>query len=183
MNVPHDGQQLLLYSLVLGLDAQLIYEWGVGQSTKTFLEALKHTGGHLVSCDWNTEHSWGLEIEKYAQNWTWHKCSVEEFRKRIDDSLVDICYIDGTHSYNAVSWEVRAFWPFLKDNGLMILHDTISSRGGPDRVAAHVAMFGIEMIDLQFDSGMAIIHKKSTDRRDVPLPVINPSGKKPARLA
>tara|TARA_Y100000310_G_scaffold161855_2_gene161787 strand:- start:289 stop:837 length:549 start_codon:yes stop_codon:yes gene_type:complete len=181
VNIPHDGQQLLLYSLVLGLNAQLIYEWGIGQSTKTFLEALKHTEGYLVSCDWNTEHSWGLEIEGLP-NWTWHKCSVEEFRKQIDDSLADIIYVDGFHSYTAVSWEVRAFWPFLKDDGLMILHDTVSFRGGPDRVARNVALFGIEMIDLQFDTGMAIIHKRASDKRDIPLPVINPSGKKPARL-
>jgi len=45
--------QALLYAIVRGTNAKLVYEIGVRQgfSTRAILEALSKTGGRLVSCD------------------------------------------------------------------------------------------------------------------------------------
>jgi len=40
---------MLLYSIVLGMEAKSVFEFGSGYSSKTILKALSKTGGHLYS--------------------------------------------------------------------------------------------------------------------------------------
>jgi len=162
-----DARVCLLYSLALGLQAQLIYEWGVGVSTMVFLRAVQRTGGEVVSCDWNEEHSWGLLIEAMAQAglpWTWHRMEVHKFLAQMT-RVADLVHIDGTHSYSSVASEVELAWPLLRDDGLLVLHDTRTFAGGPDVVARQIAALGIEMCELPYSCGLAVIHKQHSDPR------------------
>ena len=45
---------MFLYSLILGMESENVFEFGSGFSTKCILEALKTTGGKLVSCEKRT---------------------------------------------------------------------------------------------------------------------------------
>jgi len=159
-----DVYQLVLYSLAVGLQAQLIYEWGVGVSTLAFLRAVQRTGGKVVSCDTNLVRTDYVDVNALdmLDQWEFHHMGSEEMRELVT-AQADLIYIDGTHSFSCVLWEVENYWPLLREDGLMVLHDTRAFKGGPDQVARKVAGLGIEVVELPFCCGMAVIHKRVGD--------------------
>ncbi len=49
--------------------------------------------------------------------------TTKDFAKRYSMRKYDYIYIDGDHSYQGVSLDVKLFWPKLKKHGLMVFHD------------------------------------------------------------
>ena len=168
-----DAYQLTLYTLALGLNAQLIYEWGVGVSTLAFLRAVQRTGGKVVSCDINEQRADLIyqNAPEMLRQWEFHHLSSEEMHPLLTREA-DLIFIDGCHSYSCVLWEVQAYWPLLRCDGLMVLHDTRSFQGGPDRVAMQIARKGIEVVELPYSCGLAIIHKRPNDSGQLELELL-----------
>ena len=56
---------LTLYSIIIGMEAKEVFEFGAGYSSYTILKALKETGGKLTSCDVRKS----TEIGVYDPEW------------------------------------------------------------------------------------------------------------------
>lgn len=75
----------------------------------------------------------GLDIEPYRQTSLemakakWHK--------------LDLIHIDAEHTYDAVLSDIKAWWPHLRDGGVMSFHD-FNAAGFPDVTAAIRDCFG-----------------------------------------
>lgn len=110
----------LLTGLVIAQDAKLILEIGTGllNSSKAFLYGLERTGGMLISCDplkrWDDFHHPQLDFRQeksrdIARGWK---------------EPVDILFIDGDHEYPSVKDDFDSFYPFVRDGGLVVFHDS-----------------------------------------------------------
>src|SRR5690606_6445193 len=49
--------------------------------------------------------------------------TTAHFAKKHKNKTYDYIYIDGDHSYQGVTFDFKAFWPKLKKNGFLLLHD------------------------------------------------------------
>ena len=63
-------------------------------------------------------------------------------------SSIDMFVHDSSHSYRHMLWEFRAFWPRLRDGGLLMSHDVQMNSAFPEFIASTYA------------------HDKKTGRRD-----------------
>jgi len=43
--------------------------------------------------------------------------------QKVEDNSVDIVYVDACHSYECVKNDIQAWWPKLKNGGIMAFHD------------------------------------------------------------
>ena len=139
-----------------------IFEIGVcrGVSTKSFLKGLyERVGcgtGHLYSVD-ITDRSGVVRSHRHRENWTFiHGNSLE-----IDwDKPIDILMIDGSHKYEAVKADYEKYEPFVKNGGLIVMHD-VTTRGRGFGVAKFWNEIEIPTkIILQYNSmGLGIIQK------------------------
>ena len=154
-----------LYVLACGVRAKLIYEVGVGpaaQSTHALLSALLHTGGKLISCDVVPEWEKSVTDPERLARWEFRCLSSEQFAATLHEQA-DLIYLDGWHGLDTIHWEVQAFWPLLREDGLMVLHDTLSYPNGPGQVLQMVLARGIEAISLPYTHGIGVIHKRQGD--------------------
>jgi len=151
--------QALLYAVVRGVEAQLVYEIGVrdGYSTRAILEALNKTGGRLTSCD-IADCQAVIQDADLQRRWTFFQTSSERFASLLSKPA-DVIYIDGSHEHADVRADVIGMWPLLKVGGVMILHDTLSFPDGPGRVLTWLQHRGIEAVNLPFHNGFGIAHK------------------------
>ena len=151
--------QALLYALVRGTEAQLVYEIGVrnGYSTRAILEALDKTGGRLISCD-VADCELAIQDHDLRARWSFYQTDSKRFASALAVPA-DVIYIDGSHEYADVRADVIGMWPLLKVGGVMILHDTLAYPDGPGRVLAWLQHRGIEAISLPMINGMGLIHK------------------------
>lgn len=156
-----DAFQLLLYSLALGLKAQLIYEIGVGQSTLAFLRAAQRTGGRVVSCDINLamRDFISARASEACDLWTFHNVNSELMRAVIHEPA-ELVFIDGCHSQSCVELEASHYWDLVKEDGLMILHDTRSWPDGPGTVWRNRLLNGYEACEFPMCHGFGILHKQ-----------------------
>lgn len=159
-----DAFQLTLYTLALGLQAQRVYEIGVGQSTLALLRAVQRTGGKVVSCDANAamrDFVVQNALDALA-HWEFH-CKTSEALYDELEALADLIFIDGCHSFSCVKWEFENYWYALKHGGLMVLHDTLDWPEGPGKVMELATQRGLEVVELPFSCGIAVIHKRAID--------------------
>jgi predicted O-methyltransferase YrrM len=149
----------LLYGLALGIDAQLVYEIGVGagMSTHALLLAMQLTGGKLVSCD-VMDRERVVEDDGLHAHWRFlHMTSAQMAVAERDRA--DMVYLDGCHEYHAVRTDWRLFWPLLRQNGLMVLHDWKSVPSGPGQVYLDMSREGIHVVGVPTMHGIAIARK------------------------
>lgn len=159
-----DTYQLVLYTLALGVQAQIVYEWGVGYSTLALLRAVQRTGGKVISCDINEEKTPLVRdnAPDALGQWEFHHMNSEELWA-IATEQADLIYIDGCHVYGCVLWEVEHFWSLLKVDGLIVLHDTRDWPDGPGEVFRLLQRGGLEVLELPFSCGIGVIHKRPGD--------------------
>ena len=153
----------LLYTLTLGLEAQLVYEVGVrrGRSTEAILKALVKTGGRLVSCDIE-DCAFVIQDLELRVRWTFYHMDSAKFAT-LWQKPGDMIYIDGSHEYPDVWGDVTGLWPRLKVGGLMVLHDT--DLPGPGRVLTKLSHLGLEVVELPFARRFGIVHKRREEMR------------------
>ena len=163
-----DTYQLVLYTLALGVQAQVVYEWGVGYSTLALLRAVQRTGGKVISCDITEEKAQLVKdnAPDALDQWEFHHLSSEELYA-IATEQAEFIYIDGCHVYGCVLWEVERFWSLLKVGGMMVLHDTRDWPDGPGRIFQQLQKGGLEVLELPFSCGMGVIHRRPGDPRDL----------------
>jgi len=100
-----------------------IFEIGVrrGVSTGAVLEGiiLRRNRGKLISCDTGYYYK-SVKREELRKNWTF----INKASQNIDwTDEIDILIIDGEHTYKAVKRDYEKYEPFVKNGGMIIMHD------------------------------------------------------------
>jgi len=117
-----------LYLLTIELKLTNVLELGTrsGASTIAFLQALKEINGNLTSIDMDP----CLEAKKIVNdshlNQNWKFIQGDDLKVKWDEPI-DHLFIDTSHTYDHTLAELKKYEPYVKEGGIITLHDTISS--------------------------------------------------------
>jgi predicted O-methyltransferase YrrM len=144
-----------LYGLTRWLRPEVLVESGgfIGISSAFILKALadeKLATSKLYSIELSEDCEQGALIpEDLLGGFVPMRGRIEDLLKsdRLPES-VDMFLHDSSHSYRHMLWEFRAFWPRLRDGGLLVSHDVQMNAAFPEFVTQTYA------------------HEKKTGRRD-----------------
>ena len=155
---------LTLYSIVLGLEAQSVYEFGAGRSSQVILTALQHTGGRLISCDQRELSGTGLNtalITEAGGQWQYVQGdSLDHVPILPKDLAFDLVLHDGSHARDIVTKDLRNILPHMKQDGLILVHDTAHHDKGDNLSPAVIdAMGGVQhsRVTLPYGYGLTIV--------------------------
>lgn len=115
-----------LYSCVVGMESKNVFEFGSGFSTHVILHALEKTEGILTSCD-VTNYTDNPNITEYTKNssqWNFYHGNSNEIFEDIEMEQYDIVLHDGSHIGEEVLVDLNNIYPYLKNDGIIITHDT-----------------------------------------------------------
>jgi len=120
---------MILYETAKKLNAQTIIELGVGggHSSLAFLAACAKTGGHLWSADIQPCFRARKTILDFhlSKFWTFiQQDSLKLARTLMIPAKADIIFIDTNHQYEQTRKEILFYEPFLRNDGVMLLHDS-----------------------------------------------------------
>jgi hypothetical protein len=69
-------------------------------------------------------------VKANVLRWTFYQNYSFNVVNQFDDASVDFIFIDGDHTYQAVEQDYSLYFPKIKSNGLIFLHDSRMFRGG-----------------------------------------------------
>lgn len=67
-------------------------------------------------------------VEPFEGRYKVHRMTSEQAAPLFDDESLDFVFIDGDHSYEACSLDIRLWWPKLKPGGLLSGHDYVDEK-------------------------------------------------------
>ncbi len=139
-----------------------VVETGVrwGTSTLSFLYGIRDRSvknPHLQLYSIDIKNCSGVCPEELKYLWTFilGDSKTVEWNKEID-----ILLIDGDHSYEGVSADYKKFEPFVKDGGLILLHDVLWSQKSITKFFWDEIKFPKAILPLS-KSGLGVVYKKS----------------------
>lgn len=153
---------LTLYSLVLGMEAKNVLELGAGFSTQTILEALKQTGGKLITCDVrdlsDTGNPESLRTD-FKDVWTYLQGDTRQTLASLSNKVFDVVLHDGSHEWRVVYKDLRKILPLIKHNGILLVHDTEHIPTYRLMLATRLALLGYrhEIVTLPYGYGLTIV--------------------------
>jgi predicted O-methyltransferase YrrM len=131
-----------LYGLTRWQRPAVVVESGgfVGMSSAFILKALVDEGlttAKLYSIEWSEDCDRGALIPyELRTQFVPLRGKVEDFVRGDQlPSLIDMFLHDSSHRYRHMLWEFRAFWPRLRDGGLLVSHDVNLNAAFPEFVA------------------------------------------------
>jgi predicted O-methyltransferase YrrM len=156
----------MLYSLVFGMEAKRVFEFGVGFSTETIKEALKLTDGHLTSVDYRPQESHNDDAA-----WTFYEGKSGQVVPTIIHSPYDLVLHDGSHERYEVTEDLNNILPHIKKGGLLLVHDTNHSRKGLSLKEemlggiedSNLKNYEYEYLNLPYSFGLTIIRMLTSD--------------------
>jgi predicted O-methyltransferase YrrM len=164
-----------LYSLVLGLGAQRVFEFGAGGSTEVLLAALNQTGGRLYSC--SPDPAPEIQGPDPAQ-WVYYGTTSDQALRHLPEAeTFDLVLHDGSHSARVVEADLLAILPKVKIGGLVLIHDTLHSYVGREMRTAVTSVMdayrldelddflgavGLHVVTLPFGFGLTILQMRAT---------------------
>lgn len=164
-----------LYSLAYGIQAKLVFEFGAGTSSRVLLEALRLTGGRLISCDlddprprWRDSPTAAQDAK--ASHWSFWKLSSAEALVQLSDEAFDLVLHDGSHEEAEVAADVAAILPRMKQFGLLLVHDVEQHQLGPQvrrGLMRGIAQGAVKtsLCSLPYSDGLAIVRVESESAR------------------
>ena len=157
---------MLLYSLILGMEAKNVFEFGSGFSTKCIIEALKLTKGKLTSCEQRTLEQQSRFfspqfLQKNTERWEFiHGNSLIEVPK-FNHLPYDVVLHDGSHTPSEVTQDINNILPYMKKGPILITHDTEHpSLGVPMKKGIHnsdLKNYTHELATLPYGYGLTFI--------------------------
>jgi len=131
-----------LYALTRWQRPAAVVESGgfIGMSSAFILKAFVDEGlttAKLHSIEWNEECEQGVLIpDELRPQFVPLRGKIEDFVECDQlPSSIDMFLHDSSHSYRHMLWEFRAFWPWLRDGGLLVSHDVHMNAAFPEFVA------------------------------------------------
>lgn len=153
---------LTLYALALGLEAKRVFEFGAGFSTKTLLAALEKTGGRLTTCDVRAlaQTGNGPEMaEQYKGCWTYLQGDSREKVREVSKEVFDLVLHDGSHEWRVVWRDLVTIIPRIKQNGILLVHDTEHVPTYRLKLAVFLALLFVphEKVTLPYGYGLTMV--------------------------
>ena len=68
----------------------------------------------------------GCDEYKYIQGSSYEQGTIRKVKKELDKNKIDVLFIDGDHSYEAVKKDFNAYLPLVKKGGIIGFHDIIN---------------------------------------------------------
>lgn len=154
----------LLYSVVIELEASNVFEFGIGLSTRVMLDALSKTGGRLVSCaNMDPVVARITEDEMCSDRWTHlfgksQDILSEKVLNKNKVQALDLVLHDGAHTASVVQSDLGLVIPRMRQNGLILVHDTEYTYGGMlDSVMGALSDVDFECVTLPYGCGLTIV--------------------------
>jgi predicted O-methyltransferase YrrM len=158
---------MTLYSIVYGMEAKNVFEFGCGHSSKVILDALKETGGKLTTVEMRDIEEIGNNkevLEKESGRWRFiNKDSTQVVKHDIKDEAFDVVLHDGAHEVKLVIKDIRGIVRRMKQDGILLVHDTNHKAFPYLRLAIRIGLFPYryEMVTLPYGAGLSIVRLKS----------------------
>lgn len=161
---------LILHSLVVGLHAREVFEFGVGESTHVLFDALQETGGHLTSCSPEPPKDHSLSLRMPWPSWRFLCFPSDQALRQLDmDEAFDLVLHDGSHSAAVVAQDLSSILPRVRQWGLVLVHDTLHSyvgaevRLGVELALTHAAIQAVRFktFTLPFAFGLTLLQRIS----------------------
>jgi predicted O-methyltransferase YrrM len=131
-----------LYALTRWQRPAVVVESGgfIGMSSAFILKAFVDEGlttAKLHSIEWGEECEQGVLIpDELRPQFVPLRGKIEDFVEGDQlPSSIDMFLHDSSHSYRHMLWEFRAFWPRLREGGLLVSHDVHMNAAFPEFVA------------------------------------------------
>lgn len=129
-------KSLLLYSLVRCGGLEQIVELGVyrGSTTVWLARALAEHGRggrvHAVDLQIVPDAHAAVEAAGLSDYVMWHEGTNSwDVATRFEDGTIDMVFVDGDHSFEAVKRDCDAWWQKLKAGGMMAFDDVVRQGG------------------------------------------------------
>ena len=138
------------------------------------LHALEKTGGVLSSCD-VTHFNDNPNVTKYTKNsnrWTFYHGNTNIIFDKINHKYYDLVLHDGSHIGSEVLIDLNNIYPWLKHDGILLIHDTRHHELGPDMLSAFNSFSkdkDIEYCHLPYGYGLTIIRNKDNIKNKIEL--------------
>jgi predicted O-methyltransferase YrrM len=164
----------LLYSLVIGMGAKDVFEFGTGESTVILFDAVRQTGGRLLWCSpdpvpeqgggpvRDTSLAWRVALMR--PHFHFNCTSAEALAQLKDEDAFDLVLHDGSHSAEVITADLLGILPRVRDGGLVLIHDVLHSyvgeqmRAGVGHALRHELGFvRVDTVTLPFAFGLQIL--------------------------
>lgn len=155
---------LIIYSMVIGLNARSVLDLGYGWSTRAILAALKHTGGKLTTIDCDYQR-WKNKIYHNIPNWNFI-IGVSSQLLVVNPMCMgpfDFIMHDGAHDYENVKNDLKILITRMKQFGIICVHDTQFDTLGEQMRAAVIDAckdFNVSSTTLPYCCGFTIIRNE-----------------------
>lgn len=143
---PWSGHKYFAYDLIRNVKPKIIVELGThkGTSFYSFCQAVKDAryDASLYSVDtWRGDEHAGFyddnvfkEVQEIKEK-CYSSLKIKLLRKRFDEAVgefdnnsIELLHIDGLHTYTAVKHDFETWFPKVKKEGIILLHDIFISR-------------------------------------------------------
>jgi predicted O-methyltransferase YrrM len=144
---------LLLHSIVFGMEAKRVFEFGHGESTEAILSVLP-PDGTLTTCALQDP----LPLEH--PGWTYLQGDSRTVFDGFTHPMYDVVLHDGSHTGKVVGQDLRRILPYVRKYGIVLVHDTQHAQLGPEMrrgVKEGIAGRKCTMTTLPYGYGLTII--------------------------
>lgn len=158
---------MMLYAIIIGMEAKNVFEFGCGYSTRVLLDAVRQTGGTLTTNDVRDIKDTGNDPNMITENqdvWRYlQKRSDEALRDDVGKEAYDVILHDGAHEAPIVMRDIRKIVRHLKQDGLLLIHDTNhpSFPYLPWAVRLGLFPYRYELCTVPYGFGLTIVRLKS----------------------
>lgn len=149
---------LILYSLVVGTNAKVILDVGLGRTTGTLRAAASRTAGVVHTTDFDRRRFAPL-LEQQDEFWKLYLEPTQSVLGRFPGPI-DFAMHDGAHDYEHVLADLKLILPRMRQFGLICVHDTQQPDLYPDMLGALrelSKLYSISVVNLPFSAGLAIV--------------------------
>ena len=158
----------------MGRISKNVFEFGSGYSTHIILNALEKTGGILTSCDVTdyTENPSITEFTKKSNRWNFYNGNSTEIFEDMELEQYELILHDGSHVGEEVLVDLNNIYPYLKNDGILITHDTrhhTLGEGMSKAVEEFVKDKDVEYATLPYGYGLTFIRNKGNVDNKVEL--------------
>ena len=125
-----------LYSLILGMESKNVFEFGSGLSSEVILNALEETDGKLTSVDVRPIEQNNRTFYMKYPKWNYVRGDSTKILDDMNHEPYDVILHDGSHIGSEVLIDLEKIYPYLKQDGILITHDTLHPYKGEQMMKA-----------------------------------------------
>ena len=158
---------MMLYSMIYGMEAKNVFEFGCGHSSRVILSALEKTGGKLTTNEKRDIKDTGNRpemLEEYKDSWRYlQKRSDEALKNDIKGEKFDVVLHDGAHEAPIVLRDIRKIVKHMKQDAILLVHDTNHKSFPylPWAIRLGLFPYRYEKVTVPYGFGLTIIRLKS----------------------